>query len=173
VGRGAFIEASNDEIDAGVRKGSADEHLVVERVSAGRLIIDDRGITTAPSAPLASEMAPEWMQLSGPLSMPLHASFATMREERNRGSEKNMDVVRLRFEAQQCYLRATRAVRSGDMVDVARLHALGGRLSAIADQAEQWPLVTPVTKMDSDEARHRLSDPGGDHSIVPGEAVSF
>ncbi len=47
-----------------------------------------------------------------------------------------MDFVRLRFEAQQCYLRA---VRTRDPTEVARLHALGDRLSALADQAEPSP----------------------------------
>jgi hypothetical protein len=45
-----------------------------------------------------------------------------------------MDIVRLRFEAQQCHLRA---VRSDDEAEILRLHALGDRLSAIADEAEK------------------------------------
>lgn len=45
-----------------------------------------------------------------------------------------MDIIHLRFEAQQCHLRA---VRAPDQAESARLRALGDRLSAIADEAEK------------------------------------
>ncbi len=69
------------------------------------------------------------------LYIPLHICFAVNAQSGSmplKGTD--LDIVRLRFEAQQCHLRA---IRSKDTEEVERLHILGGRLTALADQAEQ------------------------------------
>lgn len=56
-----------------------------------------------------------------------------------------MDIPWLRFEAQQCHLRA---LRSSDETEIAKLHDLGERLSKLADDAEKMNLADKVSERD-------------------------
>lgn len=68
------------------------------------------------------------------LYIALHICFAVNAQSGSmplKGTD--LDIVLLRFEAQQCHLRA---IRSKELEEIERLHILGNRLSALADEVE-------------------------------------